>query len=123
MQFRPADQMEANKLGDLLAPKQPWVELLGPLDGPQTGGLRTITMERSVRPDGYVGYVRVTLGPLPNSNEVRIDVNDHYELSSSDGQPIEGLAARDKLEEVWAASLARSNKIIEALLENCNVIV
>jgi hypothetical protein len=120
--FRPIDEDEAHKLGDLLAPKLPWVELFGPVDGPRSGGLRTITMERVVRPDAHRGFIRVTLTALANTRDCKIDVNDHYDLLDG-SEPVSGTAARDQLAELWDASLARSNKIIAALLENCNVIV
>lgn len=120
--FKPADEAEAHKLGDLLAPKLPWVELLGPLADKRTGGLRTMTMERSIRPDDQVGFIRVTITAVPNTRECKIDINDHFELAKN-GETVSAAFARDRISEFWDASLMRSNKIIEALLDNCNVIL
>jgi len=93
LHFRLASHEAMNRLGDRLAPKVPWGKwgerlLTEPPQGAaadfrsasRTGGLRSITMEESIRDDGMAGFIRVTVEPsnvlFPG---IYIAMNDHYE--------------------------------------------
>mgnify|MGYP006889937715 CR=1 FL=1 len=106
------------QLGDLLGPKEPWAALLGDRDSSErTGGMRSITMERSKRPDGSKGYIRVTVESLTTGfPEIKVNINDHYVLSKEDGDA-DGARACKVIDENWERSSKRTEQILKALLD------
>jgi hypothetical protein len=96
--FKLAGFGQLNRLGDAIAPKAPWgvwgqrlnerPEIPGEpsaslLAGPflRRGGLRTITMEQSVRDDGRRGFIRVTVQPSAKVEYgAYININNHMEI-------------------------------------------
>ena len=61
-----------HKIGDTLAPKNSWGDIL------QTPGMRNITMQGE-RPDSFNGHILVSVSPLSKEPPIiHIDINDHY---------------------------------------------
>ncbi|KKC32646.1 hypothetical protein [Devosia psychrophila] len=107
-----ANRAQWDELGDRLAPKGPWESLLSLSQSKnkseRTGGLRAITMELSVRPDGMPGYIRVTAEALQDDTySTKIGVNDHYYLASKGNVP-PALTAVKTIDENWEKSMQRA---------------
>jgi hypothetical protein len=96
-------------VGDLLAPKQEWVDVL---DKP---GMRSLLIE-GARPDDMDGYIRVKVEP---SIRVRfgiiIEVNDHYQLPSPSQPPTGAEEIVDILSKRWNESMQRSLDIAQKI--------
>lgn len=109
--FRMADKDRWHLVGDSLAPKQPWGNIL---DAP---GMRSLTMEGVKSKEGK-GYVRVTVEP---SNRIQpgvyIAVNDHYELEVE----VKGVAgtalALEILKTCWVDSMKESRTIADRIVQ------
>ena len=100
-------------LGDILTPKEPWEFLLHDDENPRPGGLRSLKMERSRRPDDREGHIQVTIEPsvsIPNG--VYVYVNDHYKLSDVK-DPVRSEVAIELLNEIFEGSMKYSTQIIE----------
>ncbi|MEZ4658031.1 MAG: hypothetical protein R2911_10700 [Caldilineaceae bacterium] len=69
-----------HKVGDTIAPKQEWADVL------TKPGIRSFIMEGE-RTDQFNGYIRVKIEPIDTINPIRymimIEVNDHYDLVST----------------------------------------
>lgn len=105
--FRFASEKIWHAVGDRLAPKDVWQDVL---DSP---GTRHLTIEGR-RPDQKAGHIHVLVEPYPNLG-INIQVNDHYELSDSphDSSGIESLITI--LSENWDESMKRSDKIAKQI--------
>ena len=118
------------RLGERLAPKEPWGEwgsvLLGNEDaephklneflGHQLGGLRSLTMEQSLRGDGNPGYIRTKVEPSARVKPgVLVEVNDHYQVEDFDTvigcSEIIGM-----IEGQYDSSIQRSKWIIDQVM-------
>ena len=104
---------EWHRFGDKLVPKERWRKIL------KKPGMRSLTIEESIRPGSFKGYIRITVEP-----SIRIhpgaffQINDHFEVKD----PENTLGADEIisiLENVWDESTKRSKEIIKTiLLEN-----
>jgi hypothetical protein len=120
-------------VGTRLAPKDAWgawgkdIEA-SPLDPKEArGGMISIVMQQSVRPDGHKGHVQARVEPstrIANSTGIFVDVNDHFELRGPEQAVQDASSAVAVLESNWEASLQRSAMIIDqimALTEECRI--
>lgn len=102
--------------GDVLAPKRDWAFFLPGDEKSRTGGMLTLTMRRTKRPDDEAGHINVvvTSDGLPQGH-CAIDINDHYDVASgSDAVPASD--AIKILEQRWDESQERSASIISELM-------
>lgn len=107
-----------HKFGDLLAPKDPWSALLDivPKQG-RVGGLRSMIMELSTRPDELNGYVRVQIDALSTGQpDISVQVNDHIVLHT-DGKEADGARVSAVIDQCWHSSMARADKIVSDLMK------
>lgn len=107
-----SDDAKWNRLGDRLAPKDPWGDFVqGPGDA-RLGGLRAIVMERTKPASGRSGFVRCTFQISDSApNEGVIQVNNHFTLGSQK-DPGTGSEAYHLIEELWDEEYSRSQKLI-----------
>ena len=105
-----------DRFGRRLAPREPWgkwgemLEGDSNLESTEHGGLVSITMKQSKRPDGLKGYVNTRLDGVPGSkSSVTVMVNDHFDVTDG-GQ--DASAAISILEKRWEDSLKFSEFII-----------
>ena len=120
-----------DRVGSRLAPKDAWgawgkeIEA-SPLEPREArGGMISVVMQQSLRPDGHKGHVQAKVEPsvrVENSTGIFVDVNDHFDLRGAE-QAVQGASsAVAVLEANWEASLQRSGTIIDqimALTEEC----
>ncbi|UPU35024.1 hypothetical protein M1B72_16430 [Geomonas paludis] len=100
--------------GNTLAPKDIWDGLL------VKPGLETLTL-RSERQDNYKGYVRVTAGPEDAEGQLYVNINDHFTVVEDPSDNVLGSTKIvDILESEWGTSMARSNTIIDHLMERAS---
>jgi hypothetical protein len=122
-----------DRVGSRLAPKDVWgawgkeIEA-SPLDPKDArGGMISIAMQQSMRPDGNKGHVQAKVEPstrIANSTGIFVDVNDHFELRGAEQAVQDASSAVAVLESNWEASLQRSAMIIDqimALTEECRI--
>jgi hypothetical protein len=107
--FRMASESEWHSVGHRLVPPNNWPFLAEP-------GMASVT-EQGVRSDGREGYIRVKVEPsIPVSPGVYIQVNDHYQWRTAEGE-----TALDSiiqvLQEDWEKSLTRASEAMQAILE------
>lgn len=94
-----------HRIGHTLMPPGNWEGLLKDV------GMRSVVAEGQ-RPDGAVGYIRVTVEPSARyERAVYIQVNDHFNYPTEEGRYSSAAAAVDSLAKVWAESLKRSASI------------
>jgi hypothetical protein len=110
--FEVSSEEAWHKVGDQLAPKEIWKDLLA-----GRPGMRSLLMEGQ-RSDGLKGYVRVKVEPslkaLPYG--VFIQVNDHYGAQKEDKtQPANEFV--EMLQNSWNASLEQAKKIAYTIIE------
>jgi hypothetical protein len=122
-----------DRVGGRLAPKDAWGDWgkeieaspLEPRDA--RGGMISVVMQQSVRPDGYKGHVQAKVEPsvrMPNQAGIFVDVNDHFELRGTEQAVQDATMAVAVLEANWEASLRRSGMIIDQIMtlsEECRV--
>jgi hypothetical protein len=109
--FRMPSEDTWHALGDRLAPKEPWINVL------EKPGMRRLDME-SPRLDDFQGYIRVRTEPsVRYPPGVYIHVNDHYEVQSA--EPPQGCdEIMTVLSQVWKVSVDRAERIAHTLLES-----
>jgi hypothetical protein len=111
-----------DRVGTLLAPKEPWGEWASKMKGESgrretTGGLKSLTMTQIERDDGYSGSIAATVEPSSRliDRGIYMNVNDHYEL----GDP-EKILGNDQamavLETHWEESMRRAEWIIDQIM-------
>lgn len=106
-----------------LAPRAPWGawgdQIQGAIDGPGHGGLNSIAMKQSTRPDGREGYLVVTLQPsvrVPGGRGIFMMINDHYSFEQAEEK--DSSLAMEVLELGWEKSLQYSQFIINSVMSN-----
>ena len=101
---------EWNSVGDRLAPKQDWENVL---DDP---GMSSLTIQGK-RPDNLDGYIHVKVEPSRRVSGfgIYVQVNDHYQLSSTPETWVNASKVVDVLSEHWAESIQRSLGIAEKI--------
>jgi hypothetical protein len=103
--YRLESQEKWHKVGDALAPKEPWGELLS------NPGMKVMGMQGQ-RPDGYQGYIMVQVEPsIRTDNGVYVTVNDHYQLESAKESPKSAEEATQILMSQWKESMERGLRI------------
>jgi hypothetical protein len=113
-----------NKIGNLLAPKDPWGDWKKDIEGEPgkletIGGLISLTMMQARRTDGHAGVITAKVEPslLPHLGQhgIFMEVNDHYNLG--DPRSLAGSdAAIAVLESEWERSIQRSEHIIDQIM-------
>ncbi|MBC8236299.1 hypothetical protein H8E77_42670 [bacterium] len=104
--FRMESEKSWHEVGDRLAPKQDWEDLL---DEP---GMLSLTM-KGKRTDDFDGYFQVRVEPSSRIQYgVFVAVNDHYQFvePSAGSNEISGI-----LTEQWSESMERSLKIAQKI--------
>jgi hypothetical protein len=100
-----------NKIGNLLAPKEPWGEWKKDMEGEAEkletiGGLRSLTMMQTRRTDGYSGSISARVEPSTLQhialNGIFMEINDHYDLGAS-----EAMASSDAAIDVLESETLR----------------
>lgn len=117
--FSVADQDVMDRIGDTLAPKEPWGEWKDTLEKAKKGktrsGMRSLTMQQSIRDDGWQGHIQARVEPsIKHFPGISVMVNDHYAMEDTD---VEGCAEIIScLEENWSKSLDRSEWIVDQVM-------
>jgi len=110
-----------DKIGNVLAPKQPWGDWAADLEkgnGPARGGMRSLTMQQTVVDDGREeGWTRAKIEPSMHSAfGIYMEVNDHFQLkeldSVSGAEPVVTM-----LEGGFEESIRRSEWIIQQIMD------
>jgi hypothetical protein len=117
--FPVKDDATRDRIGESLAPKDPWGEWSNDLKRSEAnthGGMRSLTMEQAVVDDRVKGAIRAKIEP---SNKVKfgiyMEINDHYEVENFDSvngcDEIIGL-----LESRFDLSINKSEWIIDQIM-------
>jgi hypothetical protein len=124
--FEAASEAARDRVGDVLAPKEFWDDFVQS-EGQKTGGVRSLTMEHSIRKegrlarmDGKFGYVRVKVEPSEHRDlryGIYVQVNDHFDLVTPPDKLSDGRAAADLVTEQFERSMTNSERLIERVLE------
>jgi hypothetical protein len=105
-----------HSLGDILAPKADWKTILKEETGKRQIGLRSLTIERTERPDECVGFIRIKVEPsTPVPNGVFVEVNDHFETRIA--EPFGCEEVLEILSRDFSTSIARSEEIIDLVVD------
>ena len=120
-----------DRVGSRLAPKNAWgvwgeeIEA-SPFEPKEArGGMISLVMRQSLRPDRHIGHVQAKVEPsarIANHTGIFVEVNDHFQLSDTEQPVQDASSAVAILEGNWEASLQRSAMIIDqimALAEEC----
>jgi hypothetical protein len=100
-----------HRVGDRLAPKQEWAEVL------TEPGLINL-MIQGERPDNLEGYLQVRVQPSTRVDlGVYVHVNDHYQLPSPSTTPTGAPGIIDILTENWNESLRRGSEIAQRIAD------
>jgi hypothetical protein len=123
--FPAGSQTVADRIGDTLAPKQFWGDLII-LGDKRFGGLRSLIMEQTItkdgvrrRLDGRPGYIHFRVEPSQRKDVpfgIFSQVNDHYDLPDSDGR-----AASELVSEMWNSAMARAEAWFDKLMSLADV--
>jgi hypothetical protein len=105
--FREEDKARRDQLGDRLAPKELWTNIL------LEPGTRSLIMQ-GLRPDDYAGNLTVQVEPSIRLPGVYIAVNDHFQLDQMDMATAQAMV--DILESEWDASDERAQTITTHLM-------
>ena len=101
-----------HNIGNQLAPKDIWKKIM------DTPGLRSLRIEgKGVVKDNYKNIVRVSVSPTDVKLELRIHINDHYELTDLKGDFINGSGITDVLTKEWPNSKVKAEEIIVKFFE------
>lgn len=100
-----------HKIGDILAPKDPWRDLL-----PERIGMRKVIIQSS-RKDALGGYIMVEVEPTnPSVYGVRFSMNSHVELVE-DEENSSANYATIVLSENWETTLKDHETLSKSVLE------
>jgi hypothetical protein len=120
--FSVGSWQERNRIGDLLAPKEPWgswAKGFHSKERSKRGGLQSMIMINKQAPDREAGHVMARIEPSNaiGKGEVGIfmEVNDHYEfddpMKTTDALPIISI-----LQRRFDVSIALSESIIDQIM-------
>ena len=102
MHFRKKNQEECNQIGDRLAPKVPWDEIL---ENPE---LSSLSMQSQGRPDQFKGKITFKVEPSTRIDSgVFVSLNDHFEV----GDPKSIVGCKEIIEILlssWVSSKERT---------------
>lgn len=105
-----------HRVGDRLAPKEPWGQFALDQNG-RRAGLRSLMMELNHTHGQPKGVIRVRVEPsstIPNG--VYIEVNDHYPLTIDD-KLVNGDAVVETVRSQWRDAIRLAAEVAEQLLE------
>ena len=98
--FRISAPSEWDTVRDILAPTAPWDDFLVDGAGQRLGGMQSLLVQRSTRPDEFRGYTQVK---VEASNKIKpgifIEVNDHFDLDEG-GKPTDARSAVNVLSRI-----------------------
>jgi len=124
--FETASEAARDHVGDVLAPKEFWGEFVQS-GGQKTGGVRSLTMEHSIRKEGRIartdgrfGYIRVKVEPSERQDlryGIYVQVNDHFDLVTPPDKLSDGRAVADLVTEQSERSITNSDHLIELVME------
>lgn len=108
--YQLASEKEWHGLGDRIAPKEGWKDILR-----GRVGLRSLEVEGE-RSDDFSGYVRIKVAPSGGLKYgVYLQYNDHYDLSSANSSEVPKGRLRDVLAN-FDDFLSRSDQALESVL-------
>ena len=114
--FEAGGEEEWHRLGDILAPKEPWKDFIGGGNLPRRGGLRSLTMKQTSRDTGEIGSINIKIEP---STEIKfgvfMEINDHYEIKDREN-PTDADEIRGILERRFENSMEYSERIIDHIM-------
>lgn len=113
MHFSVGTEADYHKIGDALAPKEPWAEVLrGRL------GMRQLQIEQNVRTDGLTGKTIVTVAPSAKyPMHVVVDVNNDLRLESpAEAQAKSETRAIETISANWSRLFSDARVLAERLL-------
>jgi hypothetical protein len=109
--FRVESEEKWHEFGHKLTPKGIWARMF---DNP---GMRSLTIEESIRPDGYEGRIQVKVEPSIQLHPgIYISVNDHYETKEKN-KVLASKLIITILEKEHAKALLRSKEICQKIME------
>jgi hypothetical protein len=109
MHFAMRSERDWHRVGHVLAPKEPWQDLLG------TPGTRTVVIE-GARHGSPARYVRVTVEPSARRKHgVYVGTNEHFEVSAEEGTR----RLMDFLQAEWDEAQGFARELAEKLLRQC----
>jgi hypothetical protein len=111
MHFRIDSIEKWHEIGDKLTPKSIWEGVL------HKPGMKSLTMEESIRRDGYKGYIHMKIEPSAKVEPgLFFGINDHVEVKDP-GTAMGSDEIICILKEIWPESHRRSEAMIYNLLE------
>lgn len=109
-----------HKVGDLLAPKQPWLSAVP--DSPKAG-LAKMQMQVT-KPDGVPGIYNIGVSWLEEKQWIRFSLNDHYDESRTSDKfkspylkKSKGFDAASVLTAFWQHTLDFQKQVVKSLVE------
>lgn len=106
------DEKTWHGIGDKLAPKDIWGKIM---EGP---GLRSLMIEsKNAEKDYFRNIVRVTVSPTKVKLDLRININDHYELIETKGEFLGSNGIVDILKNEWVNSQKKAINIKDKFFE------
>jgi hypothetical protein len=110
---------ERDRIGRLIAPREPWGEWGSQLDSDDAakrGGLQTMAMINKKVADRELGWVQARIEPSQaigkGETGIFVEINDHYEYKDT----TDAIALMKILQERFDASLANADKIIDQIM-------
>lgn len=116
-----SDENKWHRLGDQLAPKEPWGDFLTGAKGKRLGGLRSIALDQiGCEVDERWTHTRLQFevqeGP---GMQALLNINNHFKLGSDD-KPQTGLEAYRLIDELWEPAMKKSSELTNNILELAN---
>lgn len=108
------DEASWHRLGDRLAPKEPWGDFVPRGGDKRSGGLRSIVMERRGGGDERWGYTRVSLEVQEQSLRALVNINNHFRLGDA-ANPESGAEAFRLINDLWDGAIEQSRVLTQQL--------
>ena len=109
--FSAQSEEKWHEFGHKLAPKQIWKEMFA------NPGLRSLTIEESIRPDGHAGHIQAKVEPSTKIQPgIYININDHF-VSNTQKEVADSQEIITLLEAEHQNSLARSKDFAQKIME------
>lgn len=113
---------DRDRIGNLLAPKEPWGEWVAQLaagEGREHGGMTSLTMEQRLVDDRPKGRIRARIEPSAKIKDgisgIFVEINDHFEVDNAD-LVVGCEEIINILETRFDASIERSEWIIDQVM-------
>jgi len=118
--FDAGSEAKRNKIAYALAPREPWGkwgEKINSGEGLKHGGLMHLAMVIRNLDDRSKGEIRMNVQPSSEIDYgVRVDINDHFEVTENDAAIKDSDAIMQTLESHFEASHIQSKEIIEQIM-------